>query len=132
MSYYQLTFLADQCRNGFVMNEELWKKVDRLEQYVQQRTPYHISNKLWLRMERYLAAFCACGHEMAVALDYAMAENLIPVLLPTVKGKLTDEDRSLLETVESYFGEDNVPMCRRIMKGTMTERRDEEHVEAVD
>ena len=135
VTYHQLVFLADGSRNGFVMDEGLWKKVDRLEQYVNQRTPYHISNKLWLRMERYLAVFCACGHEMAVALDHAMAQNLVPVLLPTVKGKLSEEDRGLLETVESYFGEDTVPMCRKIIKGNESapvERRDEQHVETVD
>jgi len=119
LGYYQINYLAEKCKNGFEMTEELWKKVDSLEGYVHKHSSYHFGNKLLLRLEKYLSVFCSCEYAMMVALDNALNSNVLPVLGAVLDGKLAEDDRGLLEAIELYFGEENVPCCRKTLKGVV-------------
>lgn len=115
VGYYDLDYVFGMCRRQFSVKEDLWKKVDAVEAYVNAHTPYHIGNKLWLQLETYISVYCTCGHEKLDALDHAMAFNLLPVLLSVLCGKLTAEDKTVLEVLEQHFGEDNVAVCRAVL-----------------
>ena len=115
VGFYDLEYVADMSRNGLNIDEDLWKKVDGIEAYVNARTPYQIGNKLWLQLEKYIAVYTACGFEKNDALDRALAFNLLPVLTSVLKGKLSSEDRTLLEVVEAAFGEEAVAVCRKVL-----------------
>lgn len=117
IGYYQLSFMAEKCRNSFSMSEDLWKKVDSLEEYATKYSGYRFGNKLWLRFEKFLAVLKACEIEPAVALDHALNSILVDVLQIVLEGKLQSDDRGLMEALEFYFGEDNVPVCRKTLKG---------------
>ena len=117
IGYYQLSFMVEKCRNSFSMSENLWKKVDGLEEYAAKYSGYRFGNKLWLRFEKFLAVLKACEIEPAVALDNALNSILVDVLQIVLDGKLASDDRGLMETLEFYFGEDNVPVCRKTLKG---------------
>lgn len=115
VGFYDLEYVADMSRNAPGIDEDLWKKVDGIEAYVNGRTPYQIGNKLWLQMEKYIAVYTACGYEKNDALDRALAFNLLPVLTSVLNGKLSSDDKTLLETVEAAFGEDAVAVCRKTL-----------------
>lgn len=115
VGYYDLDYVFGMCRRQFSVKEDLWKKVDALEAYVNAHTPYHIGNKLWLQLETYISVYCTCGHEKLDALDHAMAFDLLPVLLSVLSGKLTTDDKTVLEILEQHFGEDNVAVCRTML-----------------
>jgi hypothetical protein len=117
LGYYQLSFMAEKCRNSFSMSEDLWKKVDSLEEYATKYSGYRFGNKLWLRFEKFLAVLKACEIEPSVALDNALNSILVDVLQIVLDGKLASDDRGLMEALEFYFGEDNVPVCRKTLKG---------------
>ena len=117
LGYYQLSFMAEKCRNSFSMSEDLWKKVDSLEEYATKYSGYRFGNKLWLRFEKFLAVLKACEIEPSVALDNALNSILVDVLQIVLDGKLQSDDRGLMEAIEFYFGEDNVPVCRKTLKG---------------
>lgn len=117
LGYYQLSFMAEKCRNSFSMSEDLWKKVDSLEEYATKYSGYRFGNKLWLRFEKFLAVLKACEIEPSVALDNALNSILVDVLQIVLEGKLESDDRGLMEALEFYFGEDNVPVCRKTLKG---------------
>ena len=126
MNMYQLNHLVEISKSKFEMKEDLWKKVDRIEDYVRARTSQHISNKLCLRMERYMSVFCACDFDLLVAFDNGMATNIVPFLIAVLSGNLGEEDRSLIKTIELYFGEDNVSACRKAVELLTTEETREE------
>ena len=117
LGYYQLSFMAEKCRNSFSMSEDLWKKVDSLKEYATKYSGYRFGNKLWLRFEKFLAVLKACEIEPSVALDNALNSILVDVLQIVLDEKLASDDRGLMEALEFYFGEDNVPVCRKTLKG---------------
>ena len=119
LGYYQINYLAERCKNGFVMSEQLWKKVDSLEEYVHKHSSYRFGNKLWLRLEKYISVLCSCEYELQPALDNAIDAILLAVIQTVLEGKLEDDDRGLLEAIELYFGEENVPCCRKTLKGVV-------------
>ena len=114
--YGELTYLGDQSKNYMEIPEDLWKKLDGLEAYVDGHSSFQIGNKLSLQMEKYLCVYCACGQELPEAWDRAVAANLLPMMMAVLKDKVSRDERTLLETVEQLFGEDNVEVCRRILR----------------
>ena len=116
LGYYQFDHLVQQQRNRFVMDEDLWKKIDALEAYTAGYATFHIGNKQWLQMEKYLSLLIAAESDMAAALDRALCVNLLPVVMALVKGKIASGDPDLLETLDRIFGEDNVPLCVKAVK----------------
>ena len=117
VGYYQLDYLVQQCRNKFAMNEDLWKKIDSLEAYTNSYAPYHIGNKEWLKMEKYLSVLTVFEEDISVALDTALAVNILPVVISLLAGKIKQGDKDLTETMEQLFGEEKIALCRKVIKG---------------
>ena len=115
-SYYQMEYLTDRIASNFAVDEEIWKRIDRLEAYVDGITPYHIGNKLWLCMEKYALVHVACESEMADAVDSAVCAKLLPSMIANMKGKLPKDEKSFAETVEGIFGEGRAERCVRFIK----------------
>jgi hypothetical protein len=117
VGYYQIDYFVQQCRNKFQLKEELWKKVDALEAYTNGQSAYSIGNKQWLQMEKYLSVLSLFEKEDYVALDIALSVNLLPEIMAALNGKIKAGEKTLTEELEQLFGEDKIPMCRKIMKG---------------
>lgn len=115
-SYYQIEYLVEKAVSRFSVDEDFWKKVDRLEEYVNGRTEYHIGNKTWLGLEKYAYTYMACGGEKAVAVDSAVAAAVLPSVLIALKDQKSDEERSIIETLELIFGEENVYACKELVR----------------
>ena len=67
-------------------------------------------------MEKFLCVYCGCGQELPEAWDHAVAANLLPMMMAMTKDKIRNDERTLLDTVEQLFGEDNVEVGRRVLK----------------
>lgn len=117
LGYYQLSFMSEKSRNGFAMSEDMWKRVDSLEGYASKRSSYRFGNKMWLKLEKYLSVLNSCEFELKPALDYTLNANIVHVLQIVLNGKLEDDDKGILDAIELFFGEDNVPVCRNTLKG---------------
>ena len=117
LGYYQLAFMAQKSKNNFVLSEDLWKKVDSFEEYASKRSSYRFGNKMWLRLEKYLSVLNSCEFEPNPAVDYTLNAIVIHVVQIVLDGKLGEEDNGILEVLEIFFGEDNVPVCRKTLKG---------------
>ena len=111
--YYQLDYLTDRVKSRFEVDEETWKRIDRLEDYTNRHEPYRIGNKLWVGFETYAAVYMACDSTEEEALDRAVAAKLLPSVIRTVSGRIDKEERGLAETLDSIFGEDHTAACRR-------------------
>lgn len=115
-SYYQMEYLCEKLSSAGDVDEATWKKVDRLEAYVASRAPYHIGNKLWLCLEKYVGTFMACGAEQNEAVDEAIAAKILPSMIMAANGTFTANEAGFAETLESIFGEDNVDACKKVIK----------------
>ena len=121
-SYYQLDHLSERVSSSFFVEEDSWKKVDRLEEYVGEHTDFYIGNKLWLCMERFASVYIACGGEKQAALDEAVSAKLISLVIAELRGKLGNGEKSLSETVEAVFGENCADACERLIRLCGTEQ----------
>ena len=116
MARYQLDHFIQHRKGRFVMSEELWKKVDALEAFVNLYAPYHISNKQWLQMEKFLSVFTVEDDDVVVALDNAMARNLLAEITALLKNKIPTGEKDLIEAMEQIFGDDKIPVSHQMLK----------------
>ncbi len=114
--YGQLIYICDTTRSAFVLDEGVWKKLDALEAYAAQYSDYKIGNKLWLGIEAYLAILTNAGIYQNEAVDETLAVKLIPCIVKALSGKLSRENRGLVETMEFIFGDGNTSACRKVIR----------------
>jgi len=111
--YYQMEYLSESAKKSFSFSEDDWKKIDRIEDYVNTIKEYNIGNKLWTSVESFVAAFMACGGDAEEVLDRAIATKLLPSVFSTVNKAIPEDSAGLAETLSGIFGEDNCSMCNK-------------------
>ena len=97
------------------MDEVLWKRVDKLEEFADGQNEYRIENKMWLRMERYASTYLAMGGDAEEALDCVVAQQLIYGLLPILQAGKPMEEK-FTHTLENIFGEGHVPCSLKAVR----------------
>ena len=98
------------------IDEDTWKKIDRIEEFANAHTPFHIGNKLWLCLEKFAYVYVACGGEKISAIDEALAAKLMIPVMSALQDKLTSEDRSVEDTVETILGDGRADACKKAIK----------------
>ena len=114
--YGQMLYLCDRMKSSFALEEDTWKRIDRLEAYAARFGGFTLTNKLWLGLEAYLAVLLTGEIDPATALDEALAVRLLPALIPALSGKIPAEERSFTESLDAILGDGNTPICRRTVK----------------
>ena len=111
----QLEALIFRAKKAADIDENVWKNVDSLEAFVREKTPFHIGNKLFLQLEKYMAIYSTCEEDVHEGMDCAVASKLIPGILNLLKGNEGMADTDLAQIVESIFGEEySIASCNVI------------------
>ena len=113
---HQMEALIFRAKKASEIEEDVWKNVDSLEEYVNEKTPYHIGNKLFLQLEKYIAVYGACQDDLREAMDSAVAGKLIPGVLNLLKGIEGIAENELSEILERIFTEEYSTGCRSLVK----------------
>ena len=132
-SYYQIDYLVDKAIAKGEVDEGAWKKLDRLEEYVNSHSEFKIGNKMWLGMEKFVYAYIAGGGETAVAIDEAVASKVMSAALCAVGQSKSDTEVGMIETLELIFGDDKIAACKKVVDysaGVATLIREREEAEA--
>ena len=119
----QLEALTYRSKKAAVIDEQTWKSVDALEEFVNERTPYHIGNKIFLQLECYLSVYLACGGEISEAVDGVLSARLLPAIMTLLKGNPQMADVDMVQTVESIFGEESILRSSAIIKHNVIEQK---------
>ncbi len=118
--------LAKKARESLGDNENLWKKLDALEDYVFSRCGYRMGNRFWLKTENYFASaletkkLIASDSEHGVdadsyaAMDYTLANSVMPTLYSAISRCGQDEIKNLFSELERNFGEDKTPVSKNV------------------
>ncbi len=114
--YGQMLYLCDRLKADFSLEEDTWKRIDRIEAYGARLGGFSVSNKLWLGLESYLAVLLTVEPDAHTALDEALAARLLPALLTVLSGNIPKEERGLAETLDAILGEDHTHICRKTIK----------------
>ena len=118
---HQLEALIFRAKKAAVINEEIWKGVDALESFVSEKTSYHIGNKLFLQLEKYIAIYNTCEEDLHEALDCAIAGKLLTGMLNLLKNADV-KDVDLAQYAESVLGEEYSISCRNTIKRLVLNR----------
>jgi chromosome condensin MukBEF ATPase and DNA-binding subunit MukB len=118
LTFSQYKKMIDNAAREFHLEEVQWKRVDKLEEFVDACNDYSIENKTWQRMEKYVAVYLAAGGEADEALDSVLANHIIGEMLHSVVNVKLNEKFS--NTLENIFGEGQVPHSIRVVKSTNT------------
>lgn len=114
--YGQMLYLTDRLNGSAGMDEDAWKKIDRLEAFVARYADFHMGNKMGLGMETYLSVLLSADEEASVALDFALAAQFLPAAISTLSGKIGHDEVGLGETLDIIFGDDHTVYSRKTLK----------------
>lgn len=103
------------CADHTLGEETCWKKIDKLEKYVNVHAGYHISGKEWGALELYSSVMLTCGEEEPAALDHTVAARLVLPAVCRLGKEAFDVDNGIASSFETIFGEGNVPECKKLI-----------------
>lgn len=116
LTYSQFKKLMDYACRDYALDEVLWKRVDKLEEFVAGCNEYRIENKMWLRMEKYVSTYLAMGGDAEEALDCVVAQQLIYGMLPCIQTTKKPLEEKFTHTLENIFGEGQVPCSLKVVR----------------
>lgn len=118
INYYQLLKLVSDCKKEHLLTESEWKKIDALETYVNKTTPFIIGNKVNTQIENFVAVLQATNVDSKDALDLVVSEKLLPIIIPVLQNQEQKPEVSLVEEIESVFGEENIALSLRTIRSS--------------
>ena len=107
MSFNQFLRKINVAADEHFLNEDLWKKIDRFEDFMDLKTDFSIGNKAACQLEEYTAAYIACGGEEKDAVDSVLTNKLLPMANSVFDFKEDTEERNTAAFLDKTFGEDN-------------------------
>ena len=118
INYYQLLKLVSDCKKDHLLTEVEWKKIDALESYVNKQTPFVIGNKVNTQIENFVAVLQATNVDSKDSLDLVVSEKLLPIIIPVLQNQEQKPEVSLVEEIESIFGEENIALSLRTIRSS--------------
>ena len=99
------------------LSDEIWKKIDRLEEYLSTLIGYRFNNRKTRLMEKYSSAYLAMGGSEAETVDSMLSACVLSELYPQ-RGRFTamSGEEGLVEFLERDFGAENLPNSIEIVR----------------
>ena len=132
ISAKQFMDMVGKARANYELSEKYWKRVDKLEEYVQARAHYRISNKLWQKMESYASVFLALNGEPEQALDSVVASKMLLTVLTLIRNHRKEEDELFTHVIENIFGDEKSDCCRALAEASAVDMSETSRQEALE
>lgn len=111
-NYYQFDYMLDKIKSKAGISEDTWKKIDSLEAFIRNSSPFILNNRVSISIEKFHTTFTAAGGEDNVALDRALSARVIPSAIVALDSVENTENKNLSEKLEMIFGEENIEISR--------------------
>ena len=115
VSTTRMSLMLKEFKEKQFLNEKEWKKIDDLEESINDMSSFRIENKSVLDFEKLAALMLNCDGSVDEVLDLMLASRLVPVLKSNPIYSTKNGDKTLYTMMEKIFGEDNIPMTKRAM-----------------
>ncbi len=103
------------------LSENMWRKIDDIEKYIQTKSPdFYFENALLRNMESFSSVYMSCGGTEKEALDALMTAYLMPIITDITQ----NDAQSLREfrlLIESLFDGIEFPHSNRYIDKNITE-----------
>ena len=106
----RIAYSATKCRDTSYLSEIIWKKIDKLEAYLNTLMNYKLTNRKTRLMERYSSAYIAAGGSEAEALDSTLVSCIFSELYPARNKFAPSGDIiNAVTFLENEFGTETIP-----------------------
>ena len=112
--YYQMEYIVDRIVDKCAVGEATWKKLDSFVAELNKATEYSITNKQWVGLERFIAAFASAGEEIEGGFKHAIASRILPDVLALMSKDEISFD--LVGALNGAFDEETADFCRKTLK----------------
>ena len=112
-------YLMDNLRDSsdqYYVKEELWKKVDQLEAYVNERVPFTIDNRVFRQLERYSTMYLMGDGNEDEAIDCLLSSKLLVKISKLVLNRKNEDDEGIFALCEKLFGLENLTKSKILLK----------------
>jgi hypothetical protein len=110
-----LEIIRDSAETHYV-SEELWKKIDELEEYVGSRSSFALDNRVFRQLERYTSMYILCGGEEQQAVDCVLSSKILPAIAGLALPRKPEEGDGIFALCERLFGLENLTKSRVLLK----------------
>lgn len=100
----------------FFLDETEWKKMDQVENYVQQSSTFKFDNRFSRQIERYASTFMMFGGEKNQAIDSIMHAKVLRYIASVELYKRETSEDNLLALFEKLFGLENLIQSKKLLK----------------
>lgn len=114
LKFYQFDYMVEKSKSGAFVSEDVWKKIDKLEEIAGASNGRRMTNKVTVGFEKYVNVYALCGGDGNEGLYLAVNSKLLPYF--AAENYDAGTISALCETLETVFGEENVYKCQRSLK----------------
>lgn len=115
MAYSQFNEIIEGAFDENFLPLDIWKKLDKVEDYLYGVNGFKIDNILARQIERLTTMQVACGSTHAQAMDIAIAHKVLPCLSGCKKEDVDQEGTTLKELLDGLFGVENLPETHKVL-----------------
>ena len=116
MSYKVFERISKECKSRNIIPEEYWKKLDDLEEEINNLEPFRLENKTILDFERFVGLMIEAGGDIDESIDMALAYRIVPILKSYNVYKNKDGDNTVYAIIERIFTAENTELTKRAIK----------------
>ena len=117
VSFAQFNELIDATFEDNFISLDIWKKIDKLEEYLHTSIGFRLGNLMERQMEYLTTIHVSYGATAVQAMDIAIAKKIIPSLKGYTREQINQESGTLRELLDGLFGLDNIPNTLQAMAG---------------
>ena len=113
LPYARFKELVMESAQDYFLALDIWKKIDRIEEYLQSVTDFSITNPWARQLETYSSVLLSCEMPVMEVVDDILANKIFPVIAHLNKEQLNQDGNSFAELLDGLFGMDNIPLCQK-------------------
>lgn len=114
-SYTMINQSLEEAQETCYLTEDYWRKLDKLEEYLEKNTDLRFDNKYIRQIEKSITAFIACGMDRRQALDAVLSEKIIPIAATEREKILAVEEKDFETLLDELFGFENIPITKKVV-----------------
>ncbi len=115
LSYHYLIDSYNNSKELFFLKEEIWKKIDKLETYLNKHFDFKFDNQYLRQLERYLSMYLMSDGEPYEAIDSLLSQKILLDIINKPAINNDQEEESLLDLCDRLFGLDNFVKARHLL-----------------
>ena len=113
LPYARFKELVMEASQDHFLSLDIWKKFDKLEEYLYDVCGFSITNPLARQLETHSSVLLSCEVPVMEVVDGMLANKIFPIISHLEKEQLNQEGTSFAELLDGLFGMDNIPLCQK-------------------